>query len=50
MNLGSDPIIFDNFITTILYKSGEHIEYGLEISIEAGAGIINWLKKMELLK
>lgn len=50
MNLGSEAKIFENFITTILYKSEKHIEYGLEISIEAGAGIINWLKKMDLLK
>jgi glycerol kinase len=29
MNLGNEPKIFDNFVTTILHKNGDNIEYGL---------------------
>ena len=50
MSLGKEPKVFDNFVTTILHKHNSQIEYGLEISIEAGAGIINWLKTLELFK
>lgn len=48
MAIGNKPKIFKDFITTILYKQGQHIEYGIEASIEAGAGVINWLKSLGL--
>lgn len=46
MDIGDKPHIFKDFITTIMYKDGDHIEYGIEASIEAGGGLINWLKTM----
>jgi glycerol kinase len=44
MGVGSKPHIFKDFITTIMYRNGNDIEYGIEASIESGAGTLNWLK------
>lgn len=46
MSIGKEPKIFKDFITTIMFKDGDHIEYGIEASIECGAGTLNWLKSV----
>lgn len=50
MDIGDKPTIFKDYITTIMYKDGEHIEYGIEASVEAGGGLINWLKSINFFE
>ncbi len=50
MDIGDKPQIFKDFITTIMHKEGDHIEYGIEASVEAGGGLINWLKTLNFFE
>jgi glycerol kinase len=49
-NIGPEPKIHPSFITTILFKNKEHIEYAYECSIECGGGSLNWARRIELFK
>jgi glycerol kinase len=44
-NIGSEPIIHDSFVTTILYKHQGVIEYAFECSVECGGGTLNWARR-----
>lgn len=48
MGVGNHPQIFKDFITTIMSKQGEEINYGIEASVECGAGTLNWMKSLGL--
>jgi glycerol kinase len=44
-NIGDKPTIHPSFITTIMYKHGDTIQYGYECSVECGGGTLNWAKR-----
>lgn len=33
MGIGNKPTIFKDFITTIMYRQGDDIQYGIEASV-----------------
>lgn len=49
-SIGHSPIIHNSFITTIMYKHKEVIEYGFEIAIECGGGTLNWARREGFFK
>lgn len=48
MSIGNKPTIFKDFITTIMFRQGDDVQYGIEASVECGAGTINWLRSLGL--
>jgi glycerol kinase len=44
-SIGPRPAIHSSFVTTIMYKQGEEVQYGFECSVECGGGTLNWARR-----
>lgn len=44
-NIGNKPEMHDSFITTILHRHRDSLQYAYEASVECGGGTLNWARR-----